>query len=424
MRQQGTRTVIGTPAEQNAPLAPKERDSGGFRLGYRPALDGLRGLSILAVMAIHSGWNAFRNTSEEHLPRLLRMLGITNNLPLCRGGWVGVDVFFVLSSFLITIRLVEEWQRHSTINFKNFYLRRVLRLVPAVLVMLAAVYLFARFCLPPEYLGPTRKGIISVLLYYSNMRIIEVQPPFDLLLHTWSLSIEEQFYILWPVALWLLLWSGLRRRTIAAILLVAVVAATCLRVAAWEWPRWKGTPLALMSLPTRLDTLLFGALTGLLACWGRLPRSRRPRAVLHALAFGSLLYLGWVCLNLGTAAPRYFYVDALLIAVAAGVVLASLVSAPPLLYRWFFEFPPLVWLGRISYGLYLWHFPVAVGIGGMLTFSTWFMSWQIPGWVVTYPLSLLIATVSFYLLEQPILRLKHHLEGKPTTTARPSKRAA
>jgi len=153
-----------------------------FSLGYRPSLDGLRGVSILAVMSYHLG--------------------------LIRGGFLGVDIFFVLSGFLITTLLTDEWIRSGSISFRKFYMRRALRLLPALVVLAItcdfATVIFARLYWPPEAFVPVVFGMayasLVALFYVTNWVMISGQTLW-ILGHTWSLSIEEQFYLLWPLIL-------------------------------------------------------------------------------------------------------------------------------------------------------------------------------------------------------------------------------
>src|ERR1043166_1883859 len=152
-----------------------------FRLGYRPALDGLRGIAIIAVLAVHThhifGWS------------------------ILNGGNIGVDIFFVLSGFLITALLIEEWQSKGHVSLKGFYWRRILRLVPALLVLLTSLYLFANALLPIGEAGATVRSIPVAFVYASDFGLAFFQLRLGALQHTWSLAMEEHFYIVWPLFL-------------------------------------------------------------------------------------------------------------------------------------------------------------------------------------------------------------------------------
>ena len=166
--------------------------SENFVLGYRPALDGLRGVAILAVLAVHTshlfGWS------------------------MLKGGSIGVDIFFVLSGFLITSILLNEWNNKGSISLRKFYLRRCLRLVPALLLLVVVVHLTANFLLSPEEAAQTRFATPFALVYATDF-VIAFAPNIQLgaLKHTWSLAMEEQFYLLWPPLLILLLKLEPRR---------------------------------------------------------------------------------------------------------------------------------------------------------------------------------------------------------------------
>jgi len=142
-----------------------------FQLGHRPALDGLRGLAVLMVLALHM------------------------TPSLAAGGIVGVDIFFVLSGFLITALLVQEADRTGSIHFGHFYWRRGLRLLPALVVMLLVYWLYSAIVIGGAHATYTRKAVVSILGYYHNWRV-DAHPDPRALLHCWSLSVEEQFYFL------------------------------------------------------------------------------------------------------------------------------------------------------------------------------------------------------------------------------------
>ncbi|MGA8112477.1 MAG: acyltransferase, partial [Actinocatenispora sp.] len=163
---------------------------------HRPALDGVRAVAVAAVLVFHGG------------------------LAFLPGGFLGVDAFFVLSGFLITSLLLVEWGRTGRIRLPAFWARRARRLLPALLLMLAAVSVVARWLLPSGDLGPVRGDSLAALLYVANWRMIfrgsdyfaQTAAPSPLQ-HTWSLGIEEQFYLLWPLIVVAAFgWYRLRRR--------------------------------------------------------------------------------------------------------------------------------------------------------------------------------------------------------------------
>src|SRR5947207_12189076 len=143
-----------------------------FKLGYRPALDGLRGVSILAVMFVHGG---------------LFWMG--------QGGFLGVDIFFVLSGFLITSLLLEEWTQNGSVSFRNFYARRGLRLLPPLLLLIALCLIQVTVFPPPEGTAQAAKAVLVALCYLTNWMPNAVYPP---LIRTWPLASDEHCYIIWP----------------------------------------------------------------------------------------------------------------------------------------------------------------------------------------------------------------------------------
>jgi peptidoglycan/LPS O-acetylase OafA/YrhL len=350
-----------------------------FRLGYRPSLDGLRGVAILMVMAHHAGFG------------------------FAGGGFIGVELFFVLSGFLITSLLVQEHNDTGTVRLRNFYARRGLRLLPALAVLLSMVVTVPRLFLPPD-VSPWPLAAI-VLLYSANwmsaFRLVDL----DVLGPTWSLAVEEQFYMLWPPVLVLFLALKVRRRWIVALLGFGIASASAIRAVLWdEFGRDAWTRLY-YGLDTQMDSLLLGCLIGMLAAWDLLPR--RGWSV-SAMRYAALVAMGVLGVLLYAAPPRnspeFFYGAELLVSVAGALLIVGLVTVPRGAVSSFFEIPGLVWVGRISYGLYLWHVPVFYGVlrNGRV------MRLGLP--LVVGPLrfasAFLVAAASFYVIEQPMLRLK------------------
>jgi len=174
--------------------------------GRWPALDGLRGLAVLAVMVYHSGLRPF--------------------LP---GGYLGVDVFFVLGGFLVTVLLVREHQRSGSLRLGRFYLRRVLRLAPALFLMLAGCCAFAAFRTRPDRAAQVYRAALLTACYAANWDWLW-SAPLGLLSHAWSLSVEGQFYLVWPALLYALLRRGAGLRGAACVVAAAAAGAAC-------WPR-------------------------------------------------------------------------------------------------------------------------------------------------------------------------------------------
>jgi peptidoglycan/LPS O-acetylase OafA/YrhL len=357
----------------NSDLLVRDSAAGApFRLGYRPALDGVRGFAILAVLAFHThhifGWS------------------------ILKGGTGGVDVFFVLSGFLITALLIEEWQHNDDISLKGFYWRRVLRLAPALLIVLVSLYLFAGAFFPATEAADTRRSIPVAFVYASDFALAFFQLRLGALQHTWSLAIEEHFYLIWPLFLLAALKFGATRKRLIVITLSLAVASGIHRAVLHQLG---ALPVrTYYGIDTRADSLLIGCATAMCVCWGFL-RARSLRllvvpavALIITLMFAtnytsSFMHLGGFTL----------------LAAAAAIVIAWLVLAPSSYLRKCLEYTPLVWVGRISYGLYLWHYPIFKA-GSLLQ-----LAWPLHLLVVVTA-TLAVTCLSYYLVERPALKLK------------------
>jgi peptidoglycan/LPS O-acetylase OafA/YrhL len=356
-----------------------------FRLGHLRWLDGVRGIAILMVLAYHFG--------------------------LLKGGFLGVDVFFVLSGFLITALLAEEWGRRGAVSLGRFYARRALRLVPAMVVLLLASYVYTRVARPPYELPAVRKAIAIVACQLSNWQAFHVVP-LPALGHTWSLSLEEQFYLAWPTALCLILRSGLGRRRVVVLTALGVATCACYRALLFGWYRSAGGLRDLDwhrlygGLDTRADALLSGCLLGLLVSWGMLPRSPRFRAWAGVASLASLGLLGGLAASTRFADPRYYLGGFTAVALMNAAILARLLTGPVRYLSPLLECGPLVWTGRVSYGLYLYHIPA----------MRWLRQAGL-GWGYAAETALIAATtfavaaLSYYCLERPCLRLKRRVRA-------------
>jgi peptidoglycan/LPS O-acetylase OafA/YrhL len=352
-------------------------DSGvAFRLGYRPALDGVRGLAILTVMLVHTG------------------------LPFASGGFLSVDVFFVLSGFLITSVLVEESGKTGAIDLRNFYVRRALRLLPALAVLLFALTIFSLRMPVPASAVEVRREILFTAFYVTNWALaFGAMPAMGLLGHGWTLAIEEQFYFVWPVVLMLLLRARLSRQRIAVLVAAAIAAGTLYRVVLWQI----GVPIdrLFFGFDTRCDSLLAGCLGALLVSLpGRDAASPGVRLVQPA-AFAAVAVILAMVATLSHDHPFMYAGGFTLVAAAAAVVLMAVVDAPGSVLARILASRPLVHAGHISYGLYLWHWPV------FLYFTPSLHGWpETTGNVVRFGMTIVMAELSAVLIEQPFLRLK------------------
>jgi peptidoglycan/LPS O-acetylase OafA/YrhL len=379
-----------------------------FKLGYRPELDGLRAIAVGAVMLGHSsllGKGADLSSSGASFPCLMK------------GGLFGVDIFFVLSGFLITTLLLQESRTYGKIDFKAFYLRRVLRLSPAMFLLLAGCTVYVIFFRPTQsHFDFFAIGLSA--LYISNFVLIFEGVRLGMLTPTWSLSVEEQFYSLWPLTLSFLL--RLSQRRAFKIVFVAAICAALLRAAAYSGyliaKSEQASELAMNFfgfgahfLLARADSLLCGALVAMAACWGWLPTWRSENHFWKKVSWGAAFVLIFMLLVGPDEAPPALYYSYTCAAAVPALLIAGLITSPPDALMKFLRLPPLVWTGKISYGLYLYHVPVYV-LAPWPTLS--YLSPAVAAFV-TYAMAVaatfLVASISYYFVERRFLELKHRL---------------
>lgn len=308
---------------------------------YWPALDGLRGLAVLAVMLFHA------------------------QVPQVKGGFAGVDVFFVLSGFLITTQLLHELQSVGRIHWGRFFMRRLVRLQPALLVLLLVYTLGWVFGWIPGPGSTLSRDVVTVLLAMTHWaRALDWHPP-DYLGHTWSLGIEEQFYLMW--ALLLATMGGYASRG-WSVLTMALAGA----LASMLWMLWLHTTGAgPVRLYNGLDTRAMALLSGCaLASWLHTRQLRQlgaappvPHIALYSRIASSIGTLALALLVLGMVSLQWqhtlmFPWGYMAIAITAAFLVWSIVVAPTGLCSVLLAWSPLVAIGKISYGLYLWHYPL------------------------------------------------------------------
>lgn len=369
-----------TVASEKAAAAPC------FHLGYRPWLDGLRGIAISCVIIFHVGHVIFRDA-----PMLGSYFGLSQ-------GYLGVDIFFVLSGFLITTLLLEEWDEYASIRLCHFYLRRALRLLPALSVFLAVTMLVAYSTMPQNDAYEVYASAGYSWFYCVNwISALELAPVADSLSHTWSLSIEEQFYWLWPVILLGMLRLRISRGAVVSILIAAIILITAHRVLLV----WSGAPVSRFygATDTRADSLLIGCLVGMVLTWRLLPQHRRVRFVLGLAAFVSVLMIE---LYLSGHMPgSVFTFGFTFFGLAVGNVITYVMYSPPRLILEILQAQFLVWLGKLSYSLYLWHlFAVAVAVRVLGLNSPHLTA------LTAIAIAIGVSAVSCYFVERPILKLK------------------
>jgi peptidoglycan/LPS O-acetylase OafA/YrhL len=356
--------TLPADAEIAHPLAP---DLPGRRVA---ALDGIRGLAILIVMIGHAGWLAM--------------------------GAAGVDMFFVLSGYLITGLLLDEHQQTGRVRFYHFYARRFLRLAPA-LILVVTLYVIASALLHMGFRRAVEDAVLAVG-YAANWTLAFGMERPRFLAHTWSLCIEEQYYLLWPVTA-LAIYRVLGRGKLAAALCVAAA------VAVMAYRRWMlgagGGGEAIFfrvyyGSDTRGDALLLGSAMAFFTL---------PLRGIVAAAVG---WLGLAALLGYLATQGYGRGYSFVIPAACTVaILLSLLNAPRSRLAAVLSLKWLAWLGMISYGVYLFHYPILA----YMDYKKW-NSWGLT--LIGLPLSLALAVASFYLLERPCLRLKDHFR-RPAT---------
>ncbi len=353
-----------------------------------PALDGIRALAVALVLADHGG------------------------IPGVSGGFLGVDVFFVLSGFLITSLLLDEFTRSGRIRLTDFWIRRARRLLPALIVMVLAVVVM-RELFSPESTASLRDEAVASFFWMANWAFVAQRadyfsqgaPPSPLQ-HTWSLGVEEQYYLLWPVlliAVAAVFWTRLR----LAVFVMAVVGVVASAAVAIVYTTDTSLNRIYFGTDTRAQALLVGAAAAALLVrdWsvlndgGSLIRTRWGHIVARILPVVGLAVLG-AAAHYATGSAREFRSGLLIVvALAAVLVVASVAMEPEGPVARVLAWRPLVALGAISYGVYLWHWPIFLALNGERTgWSGW------PLFAVRCAATVAVAALSWWLLEQPIRR--------------------
>ncbi|WP_035857354.1 acyltransferase family protein [Cryptosporangium arvum] len=335
---------------------------------YQPGLDGVRAVAVVAVLVYHLG--------ASWLP----------------GGFLGVDVFFALSGFLITTLLLTRAGADGRVDLVDFLTRRARRLLPAALVMVAVVAVVGAFTMTPDRLGPLRLDGVWTVLQAANWRFVvsgqsyvDAFAPPSPLRHAWSLAVEEQFYLVWPIVV-----AGFVRRRRALLATALVVACAS---AAWMGYSYAPDPSrAYYGTDTRVHALLAGA--GLAIVLLGPGRDRWVR-LLGWLALPAPVVLAVAFAVVSDEAPGYYRGAGFGLALVATVLVGAVAVAPDGLVGRLFRVAPLPWLGRRSYSLYLWHWPVFCwleplpGAGGV---------------AAKLALTAVLALASYHLIELPVRR--------------------
>ncbi len=360
---------------------------------YRPDLEGLRAVAILAVIVAHAG------------------------VPGLAGGFIGVDVFFVLSGYLITGLLVEEYQANGRVDFAAFYVRRFRRLLPALLLMLGVSCVLARLLLSPTAQPSQATAAATSAVWLSNFHFAFSKLDYfspgaesNLFLHTWSLGVEEQFYLVWPALLMLAMGKGasmenqrFRLRSVMLIVLLSSLLASIFLTA-------QSPLVAFYLMPTRawqfalgaLVFLRFGGLGGATSV-GETPATATASSASNSSHATLQSWGGWLGLALIVAAivgfdsqVSYPGFRALVPSLGAALILVAGAQAPwagvgRLLSRRLMQA-----IGRVSYGWYLWHWPVLLLAREMAAQISWVhgLEWS--------AVSLVLAVISYRAFEKPI----------------------
>ena len=336
---------------------------------YIAALDGIRGIAVLMVVVFHA------------------------KAPFLVGGFFGVDVFFVLSGFLITSLLQAELARTGRIDLKRFYARRLLRLTPPLFLTLTLYWLIAPYAWP-TYASHTRDTLLAATYMSDYTRALWNMP--DMLRHTWSLAIEEHFYLGWPLVL--LTLRQARPRTVLIILVGLYVLATVWRISCASSESWQ---MVYYRFDTRLSGLMLGAVVSVLLSVTTQKRYGRYVFVAALYAFTFIAFAGgWrdpAALKFGVIAAEF----------GAAVVIVGAMRADK--YVHWLAWQPLTYIGRLSYGIYLFHFPIMLYLR-----STY--GWETALALGTFS-SCLLAALSHHTMEAWVRRWRNkHLIASNTAT--------
>jgi len=354
------------------------------RIPYEPALDGLRGLAVLAVVLYHGG------------------------VTWAGGGYLGVDAFFVLSGYLITSLLLAEWRDTGTIALVSFWARRARRLLPAVFVLLIGIAAFSVFVAQPDVLDQLRADGISTLFYVMNWRLIaSSQSYFDQffaspLRHMWSLAIEEQYYLVWPlISLAVLRW---RRSAMVLLKVCLVLAALSAAVMFVLYDPAVDPSRLYYGTDTRAQSLLLGSALAAAIASGLSFRTLASRRAVVNVATILAVVLAWAWTGMApfglppSSGLLYRGGFTLLAAAVCLVIVAcTQVGANPI--RAGLSFEPLRRLGLISYGVYLFHWPIYAWLDSE---RTGLPAGSVRLLAVQLGVTLAVALTSYFLIEKPI----------------------
>lgn len=377
---------MSTQAASGTPV-PWQLDRGrrAHEMGYLPGLDGIRALAVIGVLLYHA------------------------DLDWIPGGYLGVDVFFVLSGFLITTLILEEFDRSGRVNFPRFYLGRVRRLVPPLALVLLVVSLAAVLVYRDAAHQVARDALASTFYVNNWWYVLAHQSYFEfigrppLLKHLWSLAVEEQFYLVWPAIAYLVV-RRYRRTGLAITALALALASTAWMIAmstANGYPVYADPSRAYFGTDSHAMGLLIGA--ALATAWrpGRL-RSSIPRGaagLITGIGLAALVAVVGFFLFVGEFTPWMYRGGFLVLAIVVALLVAAATHPASPLGSWLGT-QPWRYIGQRSYGLYLWHWPIFMVTRPELDIP---LS-GLPLLILRLALTFAVAELSFRYLEMPIRR--------------------
>ena len=350
-----------------------------FHLGNRPPLTGIRALALFTVLTYHS------------------------NLKTLPGTWVALQVFFVLSGFLITAMLAGEGMRNGRIKLGSFYARRGVRLVPPLLLTVGLLAIYAHFVHVADAAHRLWGDSFAALFYYADYRQAFGHAPFfGYLAQTWSLSVEEQFYILWSLAM-VVAVAAHKRYLAYSFAIVGMVASTADRL----WLTYHAHHFdhlvfdrAYYAFDSRADAIFLGCLLGLLAADGYLHKwARWARGLVTGAAAGSAVFLCWILLEAHLSTENLVVWWLPTTTIASAVIITYFVVCPGSLGSRFAGLGVLVFIGDLSYTVYLIHFPVYLAL---MQSTTGWAFW--PNELARLGIIFAIAIASWFLVERPLMR--------------------
>jgi peptidoglycan/LPS O-acetylase OafA/YrhL len=366
------------------------------RMQYQPALDGLRAVAVALVLLFHDG---------QFAPRLA----------VVKGGFLGVDIFFVISGYLITSLLLIEHGNTDRIAMRSFWARRARRLLPAVILTILFVLAYSQWLAPAREASRIRGDAIATLFYVQNWRLIAldtvVRTPLN---HAWSLSVEEQWYVIWPLALAGLLFLTRRR----AQSLMYVVAGLAFASTVWTYMLYRsgaGYQRLFYGTDTRAQALLVGAALAFVLRSHSPGRDRTRRWLLELAGFAGVFVIVAFVASSNPGSNDLYRGGTLLFALASAALIAAAVQQDgPVLGR-VLSWRPLRAIGLISYGIYLYHYPVYFTLTPARLHMT---GWSVV--IARVAVTGVIAAVSYHFVEKPIRKRSSGAKQPPKPVAAPA----